>query len=578
MEIYETMQILDINKLNSVPQDSFDVIIFNTFFTLKEKYSYQIPSNKDVSNFIEAKTQYLDNFFRILKDGGLLFIYGLPKWLPYIGNYLDSLKTDHSLMIFKYWIALALDKNEARGTLRPEHIGLLLYLKSKNRKSPSPFHLNTKTVRIPYKNCEVCGKNIKDWGGKKHLINPLGANVSDVWRDVSRVTLNDNIIPEFILKRIYDLTEKKSFSIGYSEELSKSPLNAQDSRSSSRENPTVSTINKPLEFKFNRVIHTDSLKYMEEISNRYPEGIFDLAFADPPYNLAKTYSNYMDIQDARDYINWCNKWLGLMAKVIRPGGVLMVLNLPKWCIYHTTFLNSILNFRHWIVWDALSSPAGKIMPAHYAILYYTKPGGKIIFNYPSDIEADSYCLRISCRKERKKVKNIKKVKVTDIWWDIHRIKHKRDRDEHPCQLPLNLMKRIIEMVTNPNDLVYDPFCGAGTTAVCAKMSKRNFITTEIDENYVKIAKDNLRRLQPTLQNNYVFIRVPVKEKKISIGVPKKEIEIKFIELCKSQKKVLTLEEVKTVNETLFKDISNYYPNFKTLKKIARRRLEILSTY
>ncbi|NVM53057.1 MAG: site-specific DNA-methyltransferase [Candidatus Helarchaeota archaeon] len=574
MEIYETMQILDITKLNSVLQDSFDVIIFNTFFTLEEKYSYQIPSNEDVSNFIEAKTQYLDNFFRILKNSGLLFIYGLPKWLPYIGNYLDSLKNDHSLMIFKYWIALALDKNEARRTLCPEHIGLLLYLKSRNRKSPSPFHLNTKKVRIPYKNCEVCGKNIKDWGGKKHLINPLGANVSDVWRDVSRLTLNDNIIPEFILKRIYDLTEKKSFSIGYSKELSKRPLNAQDSGSSSRENPTVSTVNKPLEFKFNRVIHTDSLKYMEEISKRYPEGIFDLAFADPPYNLAKTYSNYMDIQDARDYINWCDKWLGLMAKVIRPGGVLMVLNLPKWCIYHATFLNNILNFRHWIVWDALSSPAGKIMPAHYAILYYTKPGGKITFNYPSDIEADSYCLRISCRKERKKIKNIKKVKVTDIWWDIHRIKHKRDRDEHPCQLPLNLMKRIIEMVTNPNDLVYDPFCGAGTTAVCAKMLKRNFITTEIDENYVKIAKDNLRRLQPTLQNDYVFIRAPVKEKKISIGVPKKEIEIKFIELCKSQKKVLTLEEVKTVNETLFKNISNYYPNFKTLKKIARRRLEM----
>jgi site-specific DNA-methyltransferase (adenine-specific) len=255
--------------------------------------------------------------------------------------------------------------------------------------------------------------------------------------------------------------------------------------------------------------------------------------------------------------------------------------LPKWCIHHAAFLNELddMNFRHWIVWDALSEPAGKIMPAHYALLYYTKRGSPITFNSSStkdsdilgSIDAPYYCLRSKCVKERKANGNNDKTDLTDIWWDIHRIKHKRDRDLHPCQLPIKLLERIIKLTTNYDDIVFDPFCGAGTTAIASKMFKRHFITTDIDEKYVEIAKQNLKMLQPTLNGEYRLIRESVSYSRKN-AVSRKEIEIDFINLCRKEERVLSVEEVAAINEVLANKISSYYPNFKQLRKIAQRRL------
>jgi len=219
------------------------------------------------------------------------------------------------------------------------------------------------------------------------------------------------------------------------------------------------------------------------------------------------------------------------------------------------------------------------MPAHYTLLYYTKRGGSITFNSPSPTDSDSlgpidahyYCLRKSCIKKRKTARDNDKVNLTDIWWDIHRIKHKKDRDQHPCQLPIKLMERIIKLTTNQEDIVFDPFCGAGTTAIVSKMFKRHFITTDIDEKYVEIAKRNLMMLQPTLNGEYRFIRESVSQSRKN-AVPRKEIEIDYINLCKKEKRVLSIEEVAVINETLANKIRSYYPNIKKLRKIAQRRL------
>jgi site-specific DNA-methyltransferase (adenine-specific) len=331
-----------------------------------------------------------------------------------------------------------------------------------------------------------------------------------------------------------------------------------------------------------QVLLIDAIEFMKTIAAKYPEGIFDLAFADPPYNLEKDYGEYADLQSDQRYLAWCEDWLKLMCEVLRPGGALIILNLPKWCIHHAAFLNELddMIFRHWIVWDALSEPAGKIMPAHYALLYYTKKGGSITFNSPSPKDSDAlgpidapyYCLRSNCIKKRKIKGDDDKIDLTEIWWDIHRIKHKRDRDLHPCQLPIKLIERIIKLTTNPDDIVVDPFCGAGTTAIASKMFKRHFITTDIDEKYVEIAKQNLRMLQSTTNGEYRLIRESVSYSRKNT-VPRKEIEIDFINLCRKEERVLSVEEVAVINEELAHKIRSYYPNFKQLRKIAQRRLD-----
>jgi len=75
-------------------------------------------------------------------------------------------------------------------------------------------------------------------------------------------------------------------------------------------------------------------------------------------------------------------------------------------------------------------------------------------------------------------------------------------------------------------------------------------------------------LQPTLNGEYRFIRESVSQSRKN-AVPRKEIEIDYIKLCKKEKRVLSIEEVAVINETLANKIRSYYPNFKKLRKITR---------
>ncbi|MFX1519033.1 MAG: DNA-methyltransferase [Promethearchaeota archaeon] len=557
--------------LETIEADSYDTIVISTNFDPNEKY---VNQNLD-SLRLENSIKILKVAFRILKQGGLLFVYGLPKVLPHLGVFLDSLENQNSKLVFKYWIALDIDARSPHETFPPTHMGLLMYLKSRKGKTTSPFHLNTKTVRIPYQSCRVCGRNTKDWGGKKHLLNPLGAAVSDVWRDLPKTSLQTNIIPDFVLNRIYELVEKSSLSFLHI--IEPQNLMLKDQISLSQTNFVGDSYD--LQLPVDKVILADAIEYMKTITSEYPHGIVDLAFADPPYNLEKDYGDYNDLLPDQKYLKWCEAWLDLMCRILRPGGTLMLLNLPKWCIHYADFLNNTpdMVFRHWIVWDALSEPAGKIMPAHYALLYYTKRGGSIVFNSPSPADSDAlgpidahyYCLRKSCIKRRKAAGDDDKINLTDVWWDIHRIKHKKDRDQHPCQLPIKLMERIVKLTTNPGDIVFDPFCGAGTTAIVAKMFRRHYITTDVDEQYVEIAKQNLKMLQPT-SNGYILPRKS-KSRKFSSSTPRRKIEIKYMNLCRKEKRILSISEV-MARDAVLGGLIKTYPDFNYLKKITRRRL------
>ena len=83
------------------------------------------------------------------------------------------------------------------------------------------------------------------------------------------------------------------------------------------------------------------------------------------------------------------------------------------------------------------------------------------------------------------------------WWEIQQVKNvSKEKTTHPCQMPLEVMKRIIGIL--PDDcLIIDPFMGSGTTGVAVKeMNKeqnlnRDFIGIEIDKMYFDIAVDRI---------------------------------------------------------------------------------------
>ena len=225
--------------------------------------------------------------------------------------------------------------------------------------------------------------------------------------------------------------------------------------------------------------------------------------------------------------------------------------------------------QNWIVWDAISEPRGKIMPAHYALLFYTKHPTNFTFNYReiSEIDAPYFCLRSSCVKKRKKRGVDPKVEITDIWWDIHRIKHKKDRDVHPCQLPLKLLERIILLSTNKNDVVLDALCGTGTTAVAAAKLNRRYVAIDIDSHYVSITK---RKIAEVTTKGFIS-REP--ERKARRAVTKKELQIELRNLARKLGRLPTEQDVKRMSQyeiTLFKSV---FPTWGKALKAAKLALK-----
>lgn len=248
----------------------------------------------------------------------------------------------------------------------------------------------------------------------------------------------------------------------------------------------------------NKILQGDCLELFKNI----PDNSVDVTFADPPFNLKKNYTSYGDSLEFQEYLDWCEMWISEMVRVTKPTGSIFLHNIPKWLTYYATYLNKFANFKHWIAWDAPTAPMGKsLQPAHYGILFYTKEakGAKI------------YELRHPHKRDRKqgylwKDYGGKKDQlhpfgplVSDVWTDIHRIKHNTKRDPHPCQLPIHLMDRLILMTTDENDIILDPFSGTGTTAISAKRLGRKYIGFELDKKYVEISRQKLERTLPNFK-------------------------------------------------------------------------------
>ena len=245
-----------------------------------------------------------------------------------------------------------------------------------------------------------------------------------------------------------------------------------------------------MEKYINKIIQGDCLELFKQI----PDNSVDMTFADPPFNLKKGYNSYKDSLQLQEYLHWCELWIKEMVRVTKPTGSIFVHNIPKWLTYYSSFLNKVADFKHWISWDAPSAPMGKtLQPSHYGVLFYAKEIKQLKFyevRYPHKRDRKSHFLQKDYGGKKPILHPFGPL-VSDVWTDIHRIRHNKYRDEHPCQLPIHLLERIILMTTDEDDIVLDPFVGTGTTAIASKRLGRKFIGFDIDKEYVEITRNKL---------------------------------------------------------------------------------------
>lgn len=215
--------------------------------------------------------------------------------------------------------------------------------------------------------------------------------------------------------------------------------------------------------------------------------VIDTTFADPPFNLGKTYgAKSNDELGEREYIDWCKQWLQECARVTKQGGSLFVYNLPKWNMVLGAFLTDIgMTFRHWIAVEinsCLPIP-GRLYPCHYSLLYFTKGKPKTFRRIRTPIQLCRHCGKeVKDYGGHRDAMNPKGVTLKDVWSDVPPVRHWKfkSKKRRANALSTKILDRVVEMTTLPGEVLLDPFGGSGTSYVVCENKGRKWIGVELD--------------------------------------------------------------------------------------------------
>jgi len=263
-----------------------------------------------------------------------------------------------------------------------------------------------------------------------------------------------------------------------------------------------------------------------EVLGKVAEPFADLIFADPPFNIGYKYDKYYDKVKKKNYIAWTKDWMTICKKVLKPHGSFYIAIGDEYATYVKIIADELgLFMRNWLIWHYTfgQQTKNKFSRAHTHIFYFVKDKNNFTFN--------DHAVRIP--SDRQLIYNDRRANPAgkmpdDVWDEYSRVcgTFKERAGWHPCQMPENLLKRIIVASTNAGDCVLDPFCGSGTTPAVAKQLGRNYVGVEISEKYVKKVNKRLDQLKNRQSTSLFFNTTELNELKrllSDVKIPIKEI-------------------------------------------------------
>jgi DNA modification methylase len=246
-----------------------------------------------------------------------------------------------------------------------------------------------------------------------------------------------------------------------------------------------------------------------DLLGRLPDGSVDLAFADPPFNIGYEYDAYDDRRSAGDYLDWSRRWLGEVARVLRPDGTFWLAIGDEYAAELKVLATREvgLTCRSWVVWYYTFGVncKQKFSRSHAHLFHFVRDPERFTFNtdairVPSARELvygdrranpqgrlpdDTWILRPQDLPDG--------FSTTEDTWYFPRVcgTFKERSGWHGCQMPEQLLGRIIRVSSNPGDLVLDPFAGSGTTLTVARKLGRSYLGFELSESYCARVRERL---------------------------------------------------------------------------------------
>ncbi|GHT22965.1 hypothetical protein FACS189419_06260 [Planctomycetales bacterium] len=244
----------------------------------------------------------------------------------------------------------------------------------------------------------------------------------------------------------------------------------------------------PPEF-LNKILCADSLHQLRQ----FPDNCVDMIFTSPPYNFGINYNNTDDANTWQDYFNMLFAIFGECVRVLKSGGRMVVNIQPLYSDYVPShhfvsnfFVQQGLIWKGEIIWEK----------NNYNCKYCTWGS----WQSPSSpyLKYSWEFVEVFCKNTLKKDGSKDAVDITGDefkkWvygkWSIAP-ERKMKEHKHDAMFPEELAKRVIKLFSFQNDIVLDPFNGAGTTTAVAKKLGRQYIGIDIDEKYCTTANERL---------------------------------------------------------------------------------------
>lgn len=241
-----------------------------------------------------------------------------------------------------------------------------------------------------------------------------------------------------------------------------------------------------------------------------------LAFADPPFNIGYEYDVYRDNREYDEYLEWTTRWMSAVKQVLQPDGSFWIAIGDEYAAEFKLIAQRELKLtcRSWVIWYYTFGVncKRKFTRSHAHLFHFVMDPKTFTFN------ADDPAVRVPSARQlvyADKRSNPKGRLPDDTWvlrpqdipwaftpeedtWYYSRVAGTFGQRAgwHGCQMPEQLLGRIVRATSNPGDVVLDPFGGSGTTLAVAKKLGRQFVGFELSTEYADGIRQRLQAIQP----------------------------------------------------------------------------------
>ena len=230
-----------------------------------------------------------------------------------------------------------------------------------------------------------------------------------------------------------------------------------------------------------------------------PDESVKLVVTSPPYNIGKAYEKRSNLDtylaDQEDTIAQCARVLSCEGSLCWQVGNHIAKDgevFPLDVLIYPIAKKFNLKLRNRIIWHFGHGLhcSKRFSGRHETIIWFTRSD-----NYTFNLDPVRVPQKYPGKRNFKKNGSYGKLSCNPLgknpsdMWEIPNVKNNHpEKTSHPCQFPIELVERLVLSMTNPGDVVLDPYLGAGSAACAAVLHGRRAFGSDTMPKYLEVAR------------------------------------------------------------------------------------------